>query len=49
MFTGSIGKEAAFAPLGLMNLIDKDGIRKTYGLAKDGNYAGANVWLGRCV
>lgn len=41
MFTGSTGKEAAFAPLGLMNLIDKDGIRKTYGLAKDGNYAGA--------
>ena len=41
MFTGSIGKEAAFAPLGLMNLIDKDGVRKTYGLANDGNYAGA--------
>lgn len=41
MFTGSTGKEAAFAPLGLMNLIDKDGVRKTYGLAKDGNYSGA--------
>ena len=41
MFAGSAGKEVAFAPLGLMNLIDKDGVRKTYGLAKDGNYAGA--------
>lgn len=41
MFTESIGKEAALTPLGLMNLIDKDGVRKTYGLAKDGNYAGA--------
>lgn len=41
MFAGSTGKEAAFATLGLMNLIDKDGVRKTYGLAKDGNYAGA--------
>ena len=41
MFAGSTGKEAAFAPLGLMNLVDKDGVRKTYSLAKEGNYAGA--------
>lgn len=41
MFAGSAGKEAAFAPLGLMNLVDRDGVRKTYGLAKEGNYAGA--------
>ena len=41
MFAGSAGKEAAFAPLGIMNLMDKDGVRKTYGLVKDGNYAGA--------
>ena len=41
MFAGSAGKEAAFAPLGLMNLVDKDGVRKTYSLAKEGNYAGA--------
>ena len=41
MFAGSVGKETAFAPLGLMNLVDKDGVRKTYGLVKDGNYAGA--------
>lgn len=41
MFAGGTGKEAAFAPLGIMNLVDKDGVRKTYGLIKDGNYAGA--------
>ena len=41
MFAGSAGKEAAFAPFGLMNLVDKNGVRKTYRLAKDGNYAGA--------
>lgn len=41
MFAGSTGKEGAFVPLGIMNLIDKDGARKTYGLAKNGNYAGA--------
>ena len=41
MFAGSAGKEAAFAPLGLMNLVDKNGVRKTYRLAKDGNYTGA--------
>nr|DAG91838.1 MAG TPA: Lysozyme [Crassvirales sp.] len=41
MFAGSTGKEVAFAPIGLMNLIDKDGVRKTYGLVNDGNYAGA--------
>ena len=41
MFAGSAGKEAAFAPLGIMNLMDKDGVRKTYGLVKNGNYAGA--------
>ncbi len=41
MFAGSAGKEAAFAPLGLMNLVDRDGVRKTYDLAKEGNYAGA--------
>ena len=41
MFAGSAGKEAAFAPLGLMNLVDNNGVRKTYRLAKEGNYAGA--------
>ncbi len=47
MFAGSTGKEAAFAPLGLMNLIDKDRVRKTYGLAKDGNYAGVTWFYGK--
>lgn len=41
MLAGGAGYIKAFAPLGIMNLIDKDGVRKTYGLAKDGNYAGA--------
>lgn len=41
IFAGSTGKEAAFAPLGLMNLVDNNGVRKTYRLAKDGDYAGA--------
>lgn len=41
MFAGGAGYDKAFAPLGLMNLADKEGVRKTYGLIKDGNYAGA--------
>lgn len=41
MFAGGAGYNKAFAPLGIMNLMDKDGVRKTYGLAKGDNYVGA--------